>query len=172
MDTILINDDIKKYYNVLKNYKTPIPNTPKINNNSNSNSSFIIIFFFMLIFSVILFFYKYESTKNNKTLLIEKSILLDNDTEEDIQDDNTNLNQPLSDEEASDLLTLIDELSLKNEELYKEYKNKSNNNKKVVKNKNVINNKDTFSNFLNINQSKNNKYNSIIDNMIIESPFY
>jgi hypothetical protein len=152
MDTILINNNIKKYYKSLLN------TTSKSSIETNTNNSFI---FMIILFVIIYFVIKYLNKNPNLKIKIKENYKkFDlNDCDTITEKDDSIINK----EEKQRIIDIIDDLSTKNENDYIEYK-KNHLNQYNKKRENTHS-----SSYLNINKPPINK--SVIGDLIVESPF-
>lgn len=185
MDSILVNDKINDYFNKLIKKNSGIPT---IQNNENiiiNNASFydtyikqnIILIFLIIAFIVYFIFQIYFSTEKSKSKKNKPKKFIEtfsNDynynNSNNINNDNNDNNTVFSEEDRQNLIKIIDDLTIEN------YKFTLNNNinttqppqiqqTKTIKEMNGNLNGD----FLNVNN--NGKYNSVINGILVESPF-
>jgi hypothetical protein len=175
MDSILVNDKINDYFNKLIKKNSSLPVIPNYENTIINTTSFydtyikqnIILIFLIIAFVVYFIFQIYFGTEKIKTKKNKPKKFVDNFSSDYNYNNNDN-NTVFSEEDRQNLIKIIDDLTIEN------YKHTLNNNtapatepqqQRVIKEMNGNLNGD----FLNVNNG--GKYNSVINGILVESPF-
>ena len=170
MDSILVNDKINDYFNKLIKKSSSIKQLKQSRSSIINNSFYdtyikpnIIIIFLIIGFIVYFIIYLYFGITKKKSNKLKKKKFIDNFSTFETNYINDEHNTVFSEEDRQNLIKIIDELTIEN------YKQTLNNNEiiepKVIKEINSNINSD----FLNINNNK--KYNTVINGILVESPF-
>jgi len=175
MDSILVNDKISKYFNKLvkQNENFVSPYNTKMLSIKLSDSSFYdkyirsntLLIFLIISFVVYLIFQNsfFKNKKNKKYKSKKFTEKMQNTISDNYSTEYEN-NTVFSEEDRENLIKIIDDLTIEN---YKQSikKNTTQVPRKIIKEMNGNLNGD----FVNINNS--GKYNSVINGIIVESPF-